>query len=183
MRVERQKRKKIDKDTEIIIRNNSHGMFEAPGMDSNIFLEKQNDEESVTFGELRKLRKFLETMDIVIAEVNSEEFTLYDVITALRLKVYDDYFKYVLGEDEEEFDSIDYISPEAFEEFIIDCDQDEFTKVLKTKLKNQVIETSVNLYKEHRLADYAKMTLIRKTRPYEEQSEFWNDIDETINIK
>ncbi|MEY8736425.1 hypothetical protein AB9M75_04040 [Lactobacillus sp. AN1001] len=182
MRLERRNRKNIDKDTEIIIRNNSHGMFEVPGVDSTIFLENQNDEEFVTFGELRKLRKFLEKMDVMIVEVNSDEVNLYDVIKALRLKVYDDYFKYVLGENEEDFDSIDYIEQGDFEDYIVDCDQDEFEEILKSKLRNQVIETSVNLYKEHRLTDYAKMTLIRKTRPEQEQSEFWNDIDETINI-
>lgn len=183
MRVKRQERKRIDKEVEIVIRNNTHGAFEVPGIDSTISLEKQGDEEFVTFGELRKLKKYIEELDIVIVEVNSNDYSLYDIITALRLnKVYDEYFKYVLNEpDTNAYPEIDYIDPESFDEFIIDCDNETFKEALDTKLRKQIILTSVVLYKKHELTDYTKMTLIKQTRPEKEQSEFWNDIDASVN--
>lgn len=184
------KRKVIDKNTELVIKNNTHGMFywESPNKSTVILLENHGDEEFLTYGELKtmfsQMRPYLTSMGIIIAEVvDSEDLTVLDIAEGLRIgQTYRDFFENVADLNvDEDIDSDTVIDPEDFEAFIEDCETDEFTKAIQTSMRKALIEAAVSMYKQHRLSDYNKMTAIQKTRTGENAENFWNDISSTFS--
>lgn len=176
------KRKLIDRDTEVVIANNTYGMFvwESRNGDTSIVLDEHGDEEFITYGELRKLKKYLTNMDIVITAVNSEEgdVSIMDIARGLRIrKTYEDYFKIIENLDEDEAEDVENIDADAIEDFILDSDVDDYKEAFDSSLKETIIETSVELYKRHELGDHGKIRLIQKSRPEDERGDFWSDID------
>lgn len=176
------KRKLIDRDTEVVIANNTYGMFvwESRNGDTSIVLEEHGDEEFITYGELRKLKKYLANMDIIITAVNSDDddITIMDVARGLRIrKVYEDYFKFIENMDEDEADQEMNVDVDSIEDFILDSDVDEYKEAFDSTLKEAIIEASVELYKRHELGEHGKIRLIQKSRPKDERGDFWSDID------
>lgn len=182
------KRKTIDKNTELLIKNNTHGMFywESPNKSTIIFLENHGDEEFVTYGELKtmlsQMRTYLMNMGVIIAEVvDGDELTILDVAEGLRInKTYEDYFKSVADLDLGDVTPETTIDPEDLEIFTQESDEGDFRKALKTNMRKPLIETAVTLYKRNDLNDYNKMTAITETRSGDSAENFWNDINSTL---
>ena len=176
------KRKLIDRDTEVVIANNTYGMFvwESRNGDTSIVLEEHGDEEFITYGDLRKLKKHLANMNIIITAVNSDDddITIMDVARGLRIrKVYEDYFKFIENMDEDEADQETNVDVDSIEDFILASHVDEYEEAFNSSLKEAIIEASVELYKRHELGEHGKIRLIQKSRPKDDRGDFWSDID------
>ena len=181
---QRRKRKSIDKDTEIVIANNTYGMFvwESRSGDMSIELNEHGDEEYVSYRELRQLKKYLANMKLVITAVNDDDVSIMDVARGLRIDdVYLEYFDLIEELNEEEANKEDEIVIDDFEDFIVDSYVDEFEEALKSKMRPTVINTSVELYKTGQLVNRDKTKLIQKTRPKDVREDFWSDIEATFD--
>jgi len=172
----RRKRKIIDPSTEIVVANNTYGIFayESNNGALSFVLEENGDEEYITYAEARKLKKYFENMSLLIIDVNSEEdISIMDVVRGLRLTdVYKSYLELV---EEDEFDEVEALYAEALADFCLDSELDDFKKALKTPLRNAVIMTTVEMYKQRRLSDRDKQDLVN-TRG----EDFWADIDVSV---
>lgn len=179
-RTTRRKRKSIDKNVEVVVANNTYGTFvwESRNGETSIVLEEHGDDEFLTYGELRKLKKYLENMELVITEVNEDDVSIMDVARGLRIDdVYEEYFDLIEETDANEVDSEADIDINEFEDFILESDDDEFKQVLESKLRDVIISGSVELYKNQKLASHSKTRMIRDTRPKAERDTFWSDIE------
>lgn len=179
-RTTRRKRKSIDKNVEVVVANNTYGTFvwESRNGETSIVLEEHGDDEFLTYGELRKLKKYLENMELVITEVNEDGVSIMDVARGLRIDdVYEEYFDLIEETDANEVDSEADIDINEFEDFILESDDDEFKQVLESKLRDVIISGSVELYKNQKLASHSKTRMIRDTRPKAERDTFWSDIE------
>lgn len=179
-RATRRKRKSIDKNVEVVVANNTYGTFvwESRNGETSIVLEEHGDDEFLTYGELRKLKKYLENMELVITEVNEDDISIMDVARGLRIDdVYEEYFDLIEETDADEVDSEADIDINEFEDFILESDDDEFKQVLDSKLRDVIISGSVELYKNQKLASHSKTRMIRDTRPKAERDTFWSDIE------
>lgn len=173
----------VDKDTEVIVANLTHDAysFESPNHDFSLNFDEFGEDDYLTYGQLRVLKKQLENFELLITEVTTPGVELYDVIQGLHLtKQYKDYLKYVEGLVEDEMNSIDYLDVVALEDFIEEADEDEFASALDSKIRTPLIETSVALYKRGELNDRYKIIDIQNTRPKSEAEDFWRDIDASI---
>lgn len=175
----RKKRKKIDTDLQVSIANNTYGGFSYKFNRTGtiISLAEQGDDEVVTYGELREIRKYIQNMDLIITEVFDDNISIYDVAQGLRAdKTYDVIFGTILGEDKEDYDLVDNIVPEDIEDFIVNGDINNFEEALNSVIRNSLIMATVALRRENKVTDARKLDLIVKTRPVDEQQTFWSDI-------
>lgn len=182
-RATRRKRKSIDKNVEVVVANNTYGTFvwESKNGETSIVLEEHGDDEFLTYGELRKLKKYLENMELVITEVNEDGVSIMDVARGLRIDdVYEQYFDLIEETDPDEVDDEADIDIDEFEDFILDSDDDEFKHILDSKLRDVIIRGSVQLYKEQKLASHSKTKMIRETRPKADRDSFWSDIEASL---
>lgn len=182
-RATRRKRKSIDKNVEVVVANNTYGTFvwESKNGETSIVLEEHGDDEFLTYGELRKLKKYLENMELVITEVNEDGVSIMDVARGLRIDdVYEQYFDLIEETDPDEVDDEADIDIDEFEDFILDSDDDEFKQILDSKLRDVIIRGSVQLYKEQKLASHSKTKMIRETRPKADRDSFWSDIEASL---
>lgn len=173
----------VDKDTEVIVANLTHDAysFESPNHDFSLNFDEFGEDDYLTYGQLRVLKKQLENFELLITEVTTPGVELYDVIQGIHLtKQYNDYLKYVEGLVEDEMNSIDYLDVVALEDFVEEADEDEFASALDSKIRTPLIETSVALYKQGELNDRYKIIDIQNTRPKSEAEDFWRDIDASI---
>lgn len=173
----------VDKNTEVIVANLTHDAysFESPNHDFSLSFDEFGEDDYLTYGQLRVLKKQLENFELLITEVTTPGVELYDVIQGLHLtKQYNDYFKYVEEVAKDEMEEIEYLDTEALEGFVEDSDDDEFAVALDSKIRTPLIETSVALYKQGRFNDRYKIIDIQKTRPEGEAEDFWRDIDASL---
>lgn len=178
--VKRRKRKTIDKDVEVIVTNNTYGMFMYEGSYADMIFsaDSRGDEDYVSYGDLRKLKKYMRTMELLITEVNDDDVSIMDVARGLHIDdVYKQFFELVLDEEEETFDDVDSIDVEEIDYFIKECNVDEFKEALEAPFGDTIIAITTELYKRHEIGDPRKLTLVKKTRPKEEQDAFWADIE------
>lgn len=174
------KRKPIDRETEVIVANNTYGMFvyESRNGDLSIQLEEHGDDDYVTYGQLRKLKKYLADMSLVIIGVNDDNVSIMDIARGLRVSdVYEKYFDLVEDMDSEEVTVDDELDIDNFEDFVLNSTAEEFKEAFDSKLQNAVIRTTVELYKQQRLASHEKTQMVRNSRPKDERGDFWNDIE------
>ena len=174
------KRKSIDKNVEVVIANNTYGMFvwESRNGETSLFMEERGDEEFVSYGELRRLKKHLANMDLIIKEVDDDDISIMDIARGLRIEeTYKKYFQLVCDLDEDDAELERDIEVEDFDDFILDSDIESFRESLDSPLEKAVVAGSVELYKERKLADREKTHLIKMLRPKEEQGDFWADIE------
>ena len=182
----RRKRMSIDKNTEVVVTNNTYGMFvwESKNGETSIELQSYGDEEFITYGELRKLKKYLTNMDLVITSVEDDDISIVDVARGLRIdKVYEEYFDLIEDVDIEDVDSEAEIDIQEFEDFILDSHSDEYETALKGNLKHIIINLSVDLYKQRKLSDREKTRLLLETRPKKERGDFLNDIEASLEAQ
>lgn len=178
-------RKQIDRNLEITVMNNTHGGFyyNSPSGETVIELEAQGDTDYLSYGELRKMRKYLDNFSLVICGVDDYDTSIMDIAKALHLdKIYKEYFECVSDYTEEEMYEEKSIDIADFEDFVQMCSVDELKELMEDKLRSQVIQTCVDLHRSGQLNDYQKMTLIRETRPADLREDFWNDIDSSASI-
>lgn len=177
----RHKRKVIDKDVEVVIANNTYGMFvyESKHGEISLFLDNFGDDEVVTYGELRKLKKYLENMSLIIVEVIDDDVSIMDVAEGLRIQnVYRDYFEIIEDIEDQDMQTVDAISVEAVEDFVLESNEREFATAINIPaLSRTVIETTVSLFKQHMLNDYKKRKLVVEKRPETARADFWSDIE------
>ncbi len=179
-------RKQIDRNLEVTIMNNTHGGFyyTSPSGETVIELEAQGDTDYLSYGELRKMRKYIDNFSLVICGVDDPDISIMDIAKALHIdKLYKAYFECVSDYTEEEMYEEESIDLTDFEEFIKTCDVDELKELMKGKLRSQIIQTTVDLYRAGQLTDYQKMTLVEKTRPVDLRENFWKDIDSSSSIE
>lgn len=173
----------IGNDTGVMVANLTHGAysFEAPNHEFSLSFDEFGDDDYLTYGQLRTLKRQLENFELLITEVTSDDVSLYDVIQGIHLtKQYNDYLKYVEDLADTEFDVIDYLAVESLEEFIEESTADEFKEALSSRIKDPLIETSVSLYRQGELNDRFKIIDIQNTRPKGEAEDFWRDIDASL---
>lgn len=180
----RKRLKTINRDTEVIIQNNTHGKFywESLNHSTVIMLNDQNDEDFIRFGELRmmisQLRPYLENMRIIISSVEDEKLSVIDVADALHIgKAYRDYFDKIADIDPKDVVTDQDIQSTDIENFIMDSDIEDFEKAMKTSLRDTLIEGSVFLHKRGELGDYAKMQSVANAISTTDKDSFWQDID------
>ncbi|MCC4466848.1 hypothetical protein [Limosilactobacillus reuteri] len=183
-KIQRRTRVAIDKDVEVVVANLTHGSysFEAPNHEFSLSFDEFGEDDFLTYGQLRMLKKQLENFQLIITDVTSDDVTIIDIIRGLHLKKqYKDYMLFVEGiKDEADMAEVDYLDPEALEEFISEADSEEFNAALKSRIKVPMIETAVAMYKEDRLNDHYKIVDIQETRPDGESEDFWKDIDASL---
>ena len=170
--------KRIDKDVEVIIANNTTGGFfyQAANGSFIIDLDNNGDEDYVTFGDLKSImarkRKHLENLDLIIIDVLDDELTVKDVVEALRLN--DSYSELASLKEQEE----DPFTTELVRNFVVSTDSDKLVKILtssKSKLKNRIYEASIEAYRDKELVDFNKMQAIAKAMGHGEFHAFWQD--------
>lgn len=178
------KRTKIEQDVEIIIMNNVRGSFfyKSRSGDLILDLDEFGDEEYVTFADLKRImasnRAILETLKIVIVDVDSDDYTIDDVVAALRLS---DSYNELKSVCDGEF------GMNSISDYINTASEEELGKILsssKTKLKNNILETAVVMYREGSLTDYNKMKLFAEKIGRKDFSSYWLDanLPETVTI-
>lgn len=152
---------RIDKDTEITVVNNTYGSLIYNYRQTILGLDQHGDEDYLTFGELRtmassKYKSLLQKLSLLITEVDSDEFTVKDVIDQLKLtKYYKNAWK-LCDEDED-------LGSDTFEEFVENCSSHELSERLKDEnISGILIDAAANLYRDKELTDYDKMHVIGK---------------------
>ena len=99
-----------------------------------------------------------------------------DVVRGLRLTdVYSSYLKFVEGFNEDEFDEVEALYSDALADFVVDSDIDEFKEALKTPLRNAIVMTTVEMYKQRRLTNRDKQDLVNNR-----DEDFWADVDVSV---
>lgn len=176
--------KQIDKDTEIVIKNNTHGGFfyQSRNGEMVIDLDEHGDEDRVTFGELVKnasrLRKALKRLNLIIIEVISDDgVTISDVVE--RLKVKDSYDE-LLSLSGDKLEDVDVIDTDMIEEFVQDSSAERIHKILsnnKSALHYTIAETITELYRRNEMSDLNKTNEVSRLLGYEISSHFWNEIE------
>lgn len=174
--------RQIDKDTEIVITNNLHGGFfyQTPNGSLVIDMEDFGSDDYITFGELKTMmarsRKILQNLHVVITSVISDDVTIEDVVTALKLK---DSYDELLSLADEKLADVDYIDIETIPNFVSEADADRLAKILnnkKSKLRFCIAESAVELFKKDELNDYNKMNILAEKLGHERMDTFWRDI-------
>ena len=174
---EKKLNRRVDPDTEIIVMNNVKGSFFYRSQGDGLVLDLDHfgDEEYVTFGDLKKMMKrkrvILEKLKLIIVDVDSEEYTVDDVVAALRLTdTYNELKSITDGE----------IGATGIEEFILNSESEDLERLMaskKSKLKNTILETAVELYRKGRLSDYNKMRTFAKYTGGKYFADFWKDAE------
>lgn len=142
-----EKRRKIDKDTDIEITSNVRASFSyLDKKGTSIELDNHGDTEFITFGELKtmasgKYKKTLQNMYVLITDVDDEDFTVDDVLKQLRLDKHYNRAKEILDVDELTVDAFDY--------FVEIASIEEISKAIKHESLVAVLtESAVDLYKQ-----------------------------------
>lgn len=175
--------KQINKDTEIVVRNNTHGGFfyQSRNGEMVIDLDEYGDEDRVTFGELTKnasrLRKVLKNLSLVIVEVIGEDdIKIKDVVERLKIK---DSYDELLSLADEKLEDVDYIDADIIREFVQDSESSSIHKILANKkscLHYAIAEMVTELYRTNEVSDLNKMKHVSELLGYKTSSHFWNDI-------
>lgn len=176
--------KTIDRNTEIVIRNNTHGGFfyESRTQDMVIDLNEYGDEDRVLFGELVKnasrLRKVLNNLNIVIVEVISDEdVTIKDVVERLKIqKAYEELLELM----DETLDNVDYIPDDIVSEFVLESSAADIEKIFdkkKSSLHFTVAEAITELYKTDEVFDINKMHVVSRFLNYRNPNDYWNEVE------
>lgn len=153
-------RVKVDRDTEVVVMNNTFGRFihNNPRLSMIIDLDRFGDEEYLTVADLRTIantnKKILENFELIILEVPDGENTVEEVVNFLGLaKHYEAYFKAV-GKN----------GNGSLKDFVLRSDEEQFERTLNSMekgLRNKVVDLSVKLFKLKQLKDYGKMQVIQ----------------------
>lgn len=168
--------KKIDKDLEVVIANNTTGGFFYKSPDNTLIidLDEKGDEDYVTFGQLKTMmsrnRKILKDLTILLVDVTDDEFTLEDVIKALRLN--DEYSELKSIAKDGEYDT------ETIHDFVIESETDRLVKILESKnskLKHRIFEAAVVAYRSGELSDFNKMQAIARAMGHKDFHNYWMD--------
>lgn len=174
--------KKVNQDVDVIIANNTYGGFIHVRRNGDLVLElaEHGDDNVVTFGELKKeaskLKRAFNDLSIVITGVDSDEFTIEDVVKELRLN---DVYNELLSLGEDKLADVSDIDIDIVRDFIEDSDFEDIEKLLKSKkskLKRTIVETVVEMYKSGEVSDYNKMRLISEYLGYENEAHLWGDM-------
>lgn len=146
----------INKDLEITVVNNVRGSFVYSNRGTRIELDSFGDEDFLTYGEIKtmvsgKNKSLLQNFSLLITEVDSDEYTLEEVLKQLKLLKYYEKIKSLTDDDELD------VNQDIFKDFIKDSTLSELTEKLKdTNLKYPLIDTAVELYKHKDFNDYDK---------------------------
>lgn len=163
---------RIDKDVEVTIVNNTHGSFSYNFKGTIIELDDFGDEDYLTFGELKtmsssKHKSILRDLMILITEVDSDDFTVDDVIEQLKLTKYYKPLNNI----------VDDLSTESIEDFVINSSEEDFRKALKEdSLKLVLIETSSNLYRQGKFTNFSKLRDLGNVLGIEDYNTYFSDI-------
>lgn len=166
--------KRVEKDVELTVVNNSNGIIVYERNDTNLELNSPGDEDFLTFKELKTMasspfKKYLQNFTIMITEINSDEFSLDDAIRQLKLSKYYDEARSLLEDKEDE------LTPEVFEEFLVNCSVKELERKMESQtLKAVLTQKAVNLYVEKQLTDHEKLRVIGEAIDHEDYLDFFS---------
>lgn len=150
-------RKLIDKDTEVVIMNNTAGMFvyECPRTRAYFELQEYGDTDVMTVEQLNIMknqhRRILENYWIVPIESIEDGIETSDILRYLSL---DSLYK-----DCE-------ISYETLDNILLNTKYSNFTTLvdkLNNKMVERLVERGVELYKRKKFVDLSKMKVLEKT--------------------
>lgn len=160
-RPSRPARVKVDRDTEVVVMNNTFGRFihNNPRLSMIIDLDRFGDEEYLTVADLRTIantnKKIFENFELIILEVPDGQNTVEEVVNFLGLgKHYESYFKAVGSNGNA-----------SLKDFVLRSDEEQFERTLNSMekgLRNKVVDLSVKLFKMKQLKDYGKMQVIQE---------------------
>lgn len=183
------KKARIDKETEVTVANNTWGSFGYNFKETVIELDEHGDEDYLTFGELRtmassKHKGVLQNLYLLITDIDSDEYTVRDVISQLKLdKYYKNAWDLIDVDIDEEEDAI--LQPDDFEDFVKDCKPKELKKKLEDdSLDGILIETAAHLYKSKKLTDFDKMHIVGRALGINEDdiSAFFADMNPKASV-
>lgn len=167
-------KKKIDKDVEITVANNTMGSFSYEHKGVYLELDDRGDNGELTFGELKSImssphKNILKKLQLLIVDVDDEEFEVSDVIDQLKLvKAYKP-VKELLNDDG--------LDVESFEGFVLNSSEKEFEKALsESSLSSILIENVSLLYKQKKLTDYSKLRLAAKEIGVHDYGTYFQDL-------
>lgn len=183
----RERLKRVDNDTIVVLVNNTHGSFSysIPGS-IDIVLREYGETIEITHGELKRMmskgRKFFNKFVVVIQEIitDDDEISLLHVLKELRLeKAYQDLIELDGYELDREVNFIDLI---IFREFIEQSTSEEIAEVMNDKgnhVRFAIAEYAASLHKEGELNDFKKMKIIATALGHNENDvqQFWSDIE------
>lgn len=162
---QRRKRVVVDKNTEIIVTNNTpHRLIvDNPRMQSSLDLESHGDSDYLTVADLRVImntnKRILEGFDLILTDVADGSYELEDVIVYLGLeRAYNDYFSLSPNWKRGQ------VSESDIKDFILKSNPQRFKEVMNNvddKLRKTIIQTAIVLFKLNEFGDYNKMQVIR----------------------
>lgn len=173
---ERLMKKRIDKDIEVALQSNVQGSFSLVAFrDIMIELDNHGDEDFLTFGELKKLasskyKSVLQKLNLIITDVESDEFTVEDVIDQLKLtKYYEPALQLVPGGEK--------LNAGTFSEYVLNCSTKDLEEKLKIEnISAMLIEAAVSLYREKELVSYDKLQTIANALGVADYHNYFSDV-------
>lgn len=163
----RNKRVNIDKNVEVIVKNNSNKriIFDSPRMQTPIDLLEKGDEEYISVADLRTMinasRKMFDRFSIIITDILHDEYTIEDLLKFVGLeKSYGEYFELRPNNKDKS------VNVDDIENFILKSNTQRFESTVESvsmELRKKIIEESIILFKEEKLVDYNKMNAIKKS--------------------
>lgn len=175
-------RKRIEKDTEIIIMSTvRNGSFHYSNKTGTVVIDLQDhgDDDFIDFASLKQMssrsKSILEDFELLITGVEDDDITIEDVVRELRL---DDGYKELASITNAEGMEI---KADNIEEFLKECNESDLTRITtskKSKISKFLIREAVYLHKEGILNDYNKMNIIAEAAGIKQDdiSAFWSDI-------
>lgn len=170
-------RQKIDKETEVIIANNTNGGFfyQSPNGALIIDLDEKGDEEYVTLADLKSImsrkRRILEDLELLIVDVLSDEVTLDDVASYLRISDSYNELKSIADGD---------ISTETIYDFVVNGDREHIARIVKSdksKIRKRLFEATVEAYRNGDLTDLNKLSDVSNGMGDFDPHNYWKDSD------
>lgn len=158
---QRRRRVNIDRNTEVIIVNNTFGAFfySNPRMTEIVDMENYGDEQYITVGDLRIIantsKSVLESFSLLIVDILDDQYELEDLLNFLGLlDKYEEFYN--LGDDRGINNINNFILKSPFKTF------ESTINSVNSKLRDKIIQNSVLLFRTKKLNDYQKISAIEE---------------------
>lgn len=158
---QRRRRVNIDRNTEVIIVNNTFGAFfySNPRMTEIVDMENYGDEQYITVGDLRIIantsKSVLESFSLLIVDILDDQYELEDLLNFLGLlDKYEEFYN--LGDDRGINNINNFILKSPFKTF------ESTINSVNSKLRDKIIQNSVLLFRTKKLNDYQKIRAIEE---------------------
>lgn len=171
--------KKIEDNVTVTLLSNYDGGVFLQNKNGEVFIDtsEYGEYSEVEYSDLRKLvnsnRALFKELTLLIVDTDNDEYTVEDVIKALRLEKEYESVKCV-----KEILDIDEFNEETLVDFINESDANEYKELLDSTLREAILNKTVCMYREGELKDFEKITIAGNNARswYVEPQSFWNDV-------